>query len=202
MAIIAKRNEGGGGGPPAPAGTHPATCVQVIDLGTQYNERYDKHQRRVMLGWELASDERRNDGKPWLVFKRYSLGFGSADKPSNLRRDLNSWRGRDLTEEELEGFDLRKLLGVGCLVSVGHRKVGESTYTDVNAVTQRPKGMTSRAPETKCIYFDTSDPDMSAFREFGENLRRTIESSAEWKEKTGATDPHPDERPDDDGVPF
>ena len=59
------------------------------------------------------------DGKPFLISRRYSL---SLHEKSSLRRDLESWRGRAFTQEELRGFDLEVLIGVGCLVSVVHEQ--------------------------------------------------------------------------------
>ena len=42
----------------------------------------------------------------------------SLNERSNLRRDLQAWRNRPFTEEELQAFDLTKLLGVTCKINV------------------------------------------------------------------------------------
>ena len=69
--------------------------------------------QRCVLCFEL--DEKMDDGKPYMVAKRYTM---SLSKKANLRRDLASWRSRDFTEEELKGFNLSKLVGINCFLSL------------------------------------------------------------------------------------
>ena len=47
---------------PAPAGTHIAICVKVIDLGTQRVEWQGdvKLQHKVLLAWELVDEQPRS----------------------------------------------------------------------------------------------------------------------------------------------
>ena len=120
---------------PAPEGLHRAVCVDVVDLGMLETDFGRKH--KVMLSWQL---EERMDGtgKPFLVSKRYTL---SLHKKSALRPDLESWRGKPFSEEEISGFDLEKLLGVNCQLNVVHNKTAEGTYANVSAVVPAPKGM-------------------------------------------------------------
>lgn len=202
MAVVAKMGEQQG--KPAPTGTFAAVCVQVIDLGHQYSEFYDKTAHKVMLGWELqGTDEPREDGRPWIAWKRYTLSLG---EKSNLRRDLQAWRSRPFTAQELEGFDLRKVLGAPALVTITHRESNGRTYTDVSNVTSLPKQMPASAPAGQQIYFDIDEPDMAAFRTFSDGLRTTIESSSEWKARQVADRgeaPTADAPPvDDDSIPF
>ena len=90
---------------PCPAGIHLAACKRVIDLGT-VTEEYQgetKTARKVVIGFEILSDEhRREDGSAYVLSKRYTL---SLHEKSALRRDLAAWRGRDFTSEGLRGFE-------------------------------------------------------------------------------------------------
>src|SRR5690554_5665654 len=115
MALVA--TDSGKTYPPAPAGTHLAICVQVIDIGTQYSRYYDKWSHKVLIGWELP-DEQNEDGEPWLVWNRYTL---SLHENSALRGHLQSWRGRSFTEEELKGFHLKNILDKPCMLTITHR---------------------------------------------------------------------------------
>jgi hypothetical protein len=123
---------------PAPAGVHQAVCVDVVDLGIIEVtwQGKTKKQHKVKVVWQI--NEARDDGKPFLVQKRYTA---SLHEKAGLRKDLESWRGRAFTEDELRGFDLEALLGANCLVNVMHAERGGETYANVAAVMALPKGM-------------------------------------------------------------
>jgi hypothetical protein len=140
MSIIAKA---GGNFTPAPAGTHSAVCVDVIDLGvievTYMNVTQLKH--KIFIVWQI--DENLDDGKPFLVRRRYTC---SLHEKANLRRDLESWRGRGFSDKELQAFDLEMLISVPCLLNVIHATRNGSTFANVASVMRLPKGMTAPAP--------------------------------------------------------
>src|SRR5262249_53682681 len=93
----------------APAGTHLGICTSVIDLGTQHDEYQGKPitRNRVLIQWEIQ-DAVRENGEPFVIGKFYT---NSLSEKANLRRDLESWRGKAFSEQELNGFDLAKILG-------------------------------------------------------------------------------------------
>lgn len=135
MAIVASK---GMTFTPCPAGSHVATCCDVVDLGivkTKYKDK-EKSQHKVQLVWQIA--ELRDDGKPHLVRKRYTL---SLHEKAALRKDLESWRGRAFTDSELEGFDLENLLSAPAMISVVHAAVNGSVYANVAAIMKLPKGV-------------------------------------------------------------
>ncbi|MHA1379626.1 MAG: hypothetical protein ACTSRG_14730 [Candidatus Helarchaeota archaeon] len=39
---------------------------------------------------------------------------------ATMRKFLESWRGKKFTKEELEGFDLQKILGKPCQLQIIH----------------------------------------------------------------------------------
>ena len=148
MAILATNSGGGGDFKPVPAGNHRAVCSMVVDLGRQriqsqmYGESI-KHQ--VYIAWELPDEQmtwQDKDGNdksgPMRIGKSYTV---SLHENANLRADLENWRGRPFTQEELAGFDIAKLGGVACLINVTHKTNGEKTYANVTSVTPLPKGM-------------------------------------------------------------
>lgn len=79
-----------------------------------------------------------DDGKPFIVQKRYTA---SLHEKSKLRPELESWRGRAFTEDELKEFDLEKLLGANCLLNVAHVVKDGKTYANVTAVMPLKRGM-------------------------------------------------------------
>lgn len=127
---------------PAPAGTHQAVCVDVIDKGQQPNPfKPGTTQAKIDIAWQIA--ETRDDGKPYLVFKRYTL---SLNEKASLRHDLESWRGRPFTPEEERRFDVETVIGANCLISVQHNTKGDKTYANVMSVMPLLKGMQKMAP--------------------------------------------------------
>lgn len=179
---LTARDNGGGDYTPSPEGTHPATCTAVIDLGTQYSDRWKKQQHRVLIGWELDTDEKRSDGAPFVAWRRYTM---SLHEKGSLRKDLEAWRGRKFTAEELQGFSLKNILGKPCILTITHTNNDGTTYANVASVAALPKRMGAPAAPAKLILFDIDEPDMAVFADFGEKLQAQIKASAEWKEADG-----------------
>ena len=200
MGIIAKMPDNGGDYPIAPEGTHAAVCVQVIDLGTQYSEHYGKSAHKILLGWELPDADRGSGEHAVIAFRRYTL---SLHPKSALRQNLESWRGKPFTEAELD-FDLAKLLGAPCLISIVHDTRDGTTYANVAAVMAMLKGAAKPKPTTDTLLFDIDKPDMAVFEKFGSNLQATIKRAEEWGDngQPAPVDPASVKFPDDDSIPF
>lgn len=139
MPIIAKANEDSSF-EPAPQGTFRAVCVDVVDLGVLDVtwQGQTKRQHKVNVAWVI--DEPREDGRPFMVFKRYTL---SLSEKSTLRKDLESWRGRKFTRDEEMGFDVETVIGRSCLLSVTHTEKGGKVYANVSSVSPLMRGMTA-----------------------------------------------------------
>ncbi len=139
MAIIATVGANDGQSfTPAPAGVHQAVCVDIVDLGIVEVtwQGKTKQQHKINVAWQI--DEPRDDGKPYLVFKRYTL---SLSEKANLRKDLESWRGKKFTRDEEMGFDVESVLGANCLLNIQHNTNGDKTYANVVSIMPLVKGM-------------------------------------------------------------
>lgn len=216
-------NTGGGDFEPPPAGTHKAVCFRVIDLGTQQTnyQGQTKTQRKIMLSWELPDERMPAHGdfgeQPFTIHQRYT--FSSHEK-AVLRQHLESWRGAPFKDSDFGegGFDIKNVLGKGCLLSIVHELKDGKTYANLKGVAKLPKGMTTTAPENHAIYFslDAKPFDRDTFEKLSENLRGTIMKSPEYHDairpanESRSSEPPPvmDEqayggRPDpDDAIPF
>lgn len=137
------RDKGGGDFTPIPEDLHLAICYGIWDIGTQFTHFSDHPVHKVVIVWELPEvrGEFERDGKkvdlPRAISKQYTV---SLHKKASLRKDLESWRGRKFTDEELKGFDLKKLLGVPCQIQIIHNKVEEKTYANISAIIKAPAG--------------------------------------------------------------
>lgn len=196
-----------------PPGMHLARCYRIIDLGTQKSEYMGqvKYLHKVMLGWEIhGSDDRgkpvkMNDGRPFAIFKNYTLSWG---ENANLRKDLQSWRGRPFSPEEMRRFDLKNILGAWCMLNIIERPGQDGkTYTNVSGVTPVPAmikqgGLPQGINPTEL--FNLTEPDMAMFETFSDNLKAKIKSSPEWQKLDNKTPPSREPGEDDevDDIPF
>jgi hypothetical protein len=141
MAIVVRRTEGDF--QPCPAGTWPAVCVDVVDLGAMKSPWKEEMVHKIRLVWQVS--ERMPDGRPYLVQRMYTA---SLHEKSSLRKDLSSWRGQDFKPEELNGFDLENVLGVGCLLSVVQQAGNDGQiYANIIAVMRMPNGYEAPQPD-------------------------------------------------------
>ncbi len=177
---------GGAAFTPCPAGSYLARCVSIIDLGTQQStyEGEIKHNRKVLLAWEILDDEtRKDDGSPFVLSKRFTQ---SLHEKAALRKTLASWRGRDFTPLELRGFDLAGVLGKDAFLSVIHIEKDGKTFANIAAVMKPPKGMTAPAGTgaEPLQQWDMSAPEWQVYAVLPPRLVEQIEASPEFKALT------------------
>ena len=165
---------------PPEAGTFAARCASLIDLGTQTSvwEGEEKRAHKVLISFEvLDTDNRRSDGSPHLVSKRFTA---SLHPKAGLRKFLESWRGRPFTAEELAGFDLKTVVGLTCLVGIVHEAKGDKVYANLSSVMKLPKGMPAPAGEIVPVSFDMAAPDWQVFAGLSSRLQAQIAESPEF----------------------
>lgn len=192
MALIAK--EGESSFTPVPPGMHLARCYRVVDLGTQKSEYLGtvKHLRKVMLQFEVHGEDEAGKpivtgkNEPMTISKNFTLSL--AEK-ATLRKDLQTWRGREFTAEELRGFELKNVLGAWAMVSV-IKTTGNNgkEYTNIAAIMQVPPQVKKAGlPEghNKLGIFSIEEPDMEMFESFSDGLKAKIQGSPEWQAREG-----------------
>lgn len=179
MSLTAKESDGATEFETVPEGQYIGRCYKIIDQGTQTNSK-GKENHKVMISWELIGpdDPKMQDGKPFSATQWYTV---SLYENSNLRKDLESWRTRKFTPQELEGFDLANVLGQYCIIQIIH----DSGYANVNSIMgykgDKPK------PVNENVIFDIDNPDMEVFNKFGEKMKSKITSAPEWNKKPEPT---------------
>lgn len=198
----------GGDFKPIPEGNYIATCVRVIDLGTQMTtfKGTDSLKRKVLIAWEVPDVmvEWEGESQPALVMSSYTA---SLHDKANLRQHLEAWRGRRFTDDELRGFDLKNVLGKGCQIQVLHSEDG--AYANIKAIMALPKGTAAPEPVHDLINFDLDEFSEGVFGLLSEKLQGKIAQSPEYKKATGQTPDSPVDRPTeqftadmDDEIPF
>lgn len=197
---------------PVPPGSHLARCYRIIDLGTQVSSYLgvEKSQHKAMFQFEVhGEDEDGNPlvtskGEPMSISKNYSVFLG---QNTSLRADLESWRGKPFTKEEIEGFNLANVLGHWCLITV-IKTTGKdgNEYANISAISPVPKAMKVNLPEpvNEAKMFSIKDPDMELFESLSVKLKEKIMNSPEWKARNEPKNyPQPSSNFDDDNsIPF
>lgn len=181
--------------PPMEAGTYPAVCVGVVDLGEQYSETFKKYSDKLLVIWEIPSQTIEIDGeqKPRWLSKDFSA---SLHEKSNLYQTLVSWRGKSFTEQELavDGngfmqFSVLDMLGTGCFLQVIVEERDSGTYNRITSVIALPAGMEAPATQTPLLAFDMDAWDDETFNALPEWVRNRIKKSTQYQKLHAPTDP-------------
>jgi hypothetical protein len=193
----------------APAGNHLARCYQIIDLGTQKSDFQGavSYKREIRIGWELfAQDDTgplmMKDGRPFAISKDYTLSW--ADK-ANLRKDLQAWRGKPFSEEEMKRFDLNNIMGQWCMLNlIQYQKQNGKDGVKIAGITSVPAAMRQSLPSpvNPNMAFNLFTPDFAVFDSLPDWLKEKIQSSPEWaKLNKGSSAPAAEDYMDRD-IPF
>lgn len=181
--------------PPMDAGTYPAVCVGIVDLGEQYSETFKKYNDKMLVIWEIPSQTIEIDGedKPRWLSKDFSA---SLNEKSNLYQILVSWRGKAFTENELTEdetgfmqFSVLDMLGTGCFLQVIVEEKDGNSYNRITSVIALPAGMPAPATETPLIAFDIDAWDDEVFKSLPGWIQERIKKSTQYQKLHVPTDP-------------
>jgi len=160
-------------------GNQVARCVRVIELGTQKKEYQGETswKRQTLIVWELPNNliaEGDYAGEPFLISKFYTA---SLNEKANLRHDLESWRGRAFTPEELVAFDQRNILGKPCMLNLIERD-GKVRIGSVSAI---PKGLPVPPQVNESLFYDIDLHNEDVFAKLSDGIKKIIQQSREWQ---------------------
>ncbi|KKP74699.1 MAG: hypothetical protein UR73_C0037G0008 [candidate division WS6 bacterium GW2011_GWF1_35_23] len=171
---------------PVPAGTYAARCFSMVHLGTRTENilGVDKELNKVRIGWELPTElkvfKEENGEQPYSVSKEFTL---SMHEKANLRKFLESWRGKGFTDDEAKALDITALLGKPCMLSVIHKTTKQgNTYAEISSVSALPKGMTCPDLINPITEFTFTPFDQETFNKLPDWLKDKIKSSKEYRE--------------------
>ena len=168
-------------------GLYVARCISMIEIGT-IKEEFNgetKDVQKVMIRWELPTEKIVFDPakgeEPYSVSKTYTL---SMHEKANLRKDLESWRGKGFTEQEAKKFDITVLLGKSCNLNIIHQPSKSNpgrNVTVVSSITPLMKGQV--CPEqinpSKVLSYDEFNWEL--FESLSDYTKDKIKSSIEFK---------------------
>jgi len=200
MSLTVSGTTGGKNFENTPEGTFAARCYQIIDLGHQTViwEGQASVKPIVRITWEIS--EKMSDGRPFVISKEYTARI---TPKSSLKKDLEAWRGRAFTDQELANFSLENVLGKPCMLQVTHKKSGDKTYSNVSSIMSLPKGMPCEELVNPAVTFDIQEFNKTVFETLPEFIRKKILMSKEMEERdVPVNEPDPVVEEQDSDIPF
>jgi hypothetical protein len=191
--------DAGGGFTPHSEGQFAMLCVDVVDLGISVQQFGDgEPQELPKVALVFASGERQpekqNDESLTLVTAEMT---NSANEKANLRKFLESWRGKSYSGEQIaEGLPLGKLHGKFALVSIEHVTTRKGRkFAKIKSISPLPTAM--KVPDT-VLLAEYQRPKFLTDRkaQYAEALKKHRAAMGDMPE------PDPPGDDDDDSLPF
>lgn len=183
----------GGNFSPHDEGQFAARCVDTINLG-QRIEQFPGQPARVVdkAAVVFVTD---SEGETKEIAIEFTV---SMNRKANLRKFLESWRGKSYTEEQaVAGIPLHKLVGQGALLSIEHHTATSSgrTYGKIASIAPLPKSMPAPGPD------GYKRPEYWA-----EKKKKYADEAAQWAANQARLQGEPpldeSQAQDDDDLPF
>jgi hypothetical protein len=218
MPIIAKNN--GVQRDPVPAGMHVARCYSIVEIGTVTQEIKGtlKSLYKIQITWELPNIKKvftpEKGEQPLVISEDYNLSMYGQ---SNLRKMIESWRGKGFTDDEANKFDVSTLIGVPCMVNIINKPSadGQKVYSDITGVMRMPKEIVAPHQCNKSVILCYDNFDTALFESLPLFLKAKIMATPEYAAMInkaagsvhGVTPMPPAPRPEDitepiDDLPF
>lgn len=188
----------------APAGSHIAVCNLVADCGLQPgSQQYPAPKRKIYVRFEIPDErvEYEKDGKqvegPLTIGSFYTA---SMNEKATLRKHLEGWRGKAFTDEEAAAFDVAKLLGQACMLTVIETESGGKHYSNISGIGKLPRNIPAPEAENPLLYFD-AESGQKEYEALPKWLREKIDGQLR-PSKPAASESHAGAEPFNDDIPF
>jgi len=130
---------------PMPAGTYPARLYSIIHIGTSPFEYMGetKSLDKVRLTFEFPTKTKvfkeENGEQPYVLSLEFTY---SLSERANLRKFLEGWQGKQMTDMEAIDTDLLEWVGKDGLANVVHSTAKNgNTYANIATMSPLPEGL-------------------------------------------------------------
>ena len=168
-----------------PSGTFMARCFSIIDLWTQ-EDTYKgelKNNRKVSIKFELPT-KLNSDGKPFTIYVDHNFFLG---EKTNLRKFLQSWRGKTYEQDELDDFHIYKeFLNRPCQITIEHKKSANTgnTYAKISSISPIMEGIDCPPRVNDIVWLNLEAFSRDSFESLNDKLKEIIAKSPEYKSLT------------------
>lgn len=189
MSLNLNSQKKGGGGVQQnviEVGTVPARLVRVIDLGMQNRDAYEGQEKppahMVDFTYELLDvfmvdkDGNEDENKPRWISESFPIHHPSADLAKSTKR------AKALDPNNDFGYDLTRMVGAPCMITIGHKQSKGKTYANIIGVSPMRAKDAEKAPGLKNdpVVFTLDEPDMEVFNKFPDWLKEKIQNNLEF----------------------
>lgn len=168
-----------------PSGSYIARCYSMLHLGTTYYEYKgeEKVSNKIRITFELPLKTKvfkeGEEAKPMVISIEYGM---SLHKKSHLLPALVGWRGRAFTDEEIDNFEVSKLVGVPAFINIIHNEKG---YAEISSISGMPEGMECPPQINQAQILDYENFNEELFASLPEFLKEKISKSVEYQKMKG-----------------
>ncbi len=133
-----------------PMGLNQAVISGVYDIGTQEftYQGETSHNPQIVILLELAElqKEGENAGKPFQLIKFENLYMS---KNAKLRKNIAAILGKTMSDEEAKTYDIEKLVGMNCYVSLidNNGKIKVDSFVAIPPSVPKIKPTVTKEPE-------------------------------------------------------
>jgi hypothetical protein len=145
-------------------------------------DREMKRSDKIRLTFELPGEMREfkeGEGmKPMSLSREFGFSMG---KKSHLRPIVEGMIAAALRDEEAYAFDIEKLLGEPCLLSVSDTEKDGNIYANIASVSQLMRGMSAPEAFNKTSIIDVNTATLAEIDALPEFIRNKMRASEEYK---------------------
>lgn len=179
MEFIAK-SEGNTSIPKLENGVYTAISSMLIDIGMQRSILDSNVRRKFIMVWNIVGEfiEVNKEQLPRVMSKEYTL---SLNEKSNLRKDLQAWRGQAFSEDELQGFDLLTVMNKPCQLQIINEEKNGKTYNNISAIMAMPKGMQVESLDETTVFITNDQETWRNWEKIPNWIREKIKKSEKFE---------------------
>ena len=172
----------------APEGTHVARCIQIIDKGTTFDQKWQNRKRKVQFVFELPNEltvfaEEKGE-QPFIAKTIMNLSMG---EKAIMRKFIEAWLGKKMTDKQASDLDLFKLISKPAMINLSHNTLADGrTFVNIMSISPLPKGMGCPEQINEALCYDTTEHDEEVFNKLPSFIQEDICKSDEWAARLNA----------------
>jgi hypothetical protein len=162
----------------------------MIHVGERDYEYQGEPKKKNSLWVYFELPNELNVFNPELGEQPYSVNIEYNHVPyetAKIMKHINSWRGKALSPQEIDDFDVSTLLEQPCMLTIVHNTSAANgkTYANIASISGMPKGIECPKQVNPSYTFDYNDNfDMIAMdKNIPQFLQDIMKQTPEWNEK-------------------
>lgn len=172
-----------------PSGVYTARCYSIIHYGNLPEKNMktgqDEVKDKIEITFELPTEMKvfNEDKGPQPLVKGIEVNYFMSEK-ANLRKLLQTWRGKNFTDEEAANFNILSLMGVLATINIAHKTSSTGReYDYIASISPAMKGLTVPAQINPSRIFDVNNFTQEQFDALHDWQKKKVMTSKEYQDK-------------------